>query len=446
VTVPVNPAAVLHARFDADDRLIAADPALAALNARAGGQTGAPLALPQLATAVRLARRLGIVVSRGVVVADDDADIEMWARAQPDGGGVRLAVSGWQEVAPALPRREAAPPVAAGDGGWRWETDAALRLTLIAPEAGRQHGFDPFALLGRPLTALFDLEGEQDGMLPILAALAARTGLTDQPARLRPNGASMMLSATIRPDADGGFAGFIGIAQIADAPAVVAPGLPPSFTEALDRALRAPLGRIVAHADSINAQAEGPITGDYAAYAADIASAGRHLLGLVDDLVDLQALERPDFAVAREAIDLADLARRAAGLLGVRAAQADVRIDRPGADASVAARGDFRRVLQILMNLLGNALRYSPPGEVVTIGAEAAGDLRRIVVADRGKGIAAADQVRVFEKFGRIDPSEPGGSGLGLYIARRLARAMDGDLTVESTPGEGARFILTLPA
>jgi len=69
-----------------------------------------------------------------------------------------------------------------------------------------------------------------------------------------------------------------------------------------------------------------------------------------------------------------------------------------------------------------------------------------VVVADKGKGVAPEDQVRIFEKFERVDPSEAGGNGLGLYIARRLARAMQGDLTIESAPGEGARFVLTLPA
>ena len=69
-----------------------------------------------------------------------------------------------------------------------------------------------------------------------------------------------------------------------------------------------------------------------------------------------------------------------------------------------------------------------------------------VVVADQGKGIAAADQTRIFDKFERVDPSEPGGTGLGLYIARRLARAMGGDLVVDSAPEQGARFMLTLPA
>jgi signal transduction histidine kinase len=443
-------AAVLTAWFDAEGRLREADPPLAGLNARAGGRVGEPLALPALATVVRLARRLGIVVSRAVTVADEENDVEMWARAQPDAEGVRLAVSGWREVAPALPRRLRGPldEAAAAGGDWRWETDAALRLTLVAPEAGRRHGFDPFALLGKPMTALFDLESEGDGLLPILSALAGRGALSRQPARLRPTGTPLRLSAAVRPESGGGFGGFVGWVEVV-APGAEASGsapLPASFTEGLDRALRVPLARIVAHADSINAGAEGPVASDYAGYAADIASAGRHLIGLVDDLVDLEAVERPDFAPAGEPIDLADVARRAAGLLSVRAGNAAVTIDRPALEVRAPATGDFRRTLQILVNLIANAIRYTAAGGIVRVEVAHAGERVEAVVSDTGKGIAAADQARIFEKFERVDPSEPGGNGLGLYIARRLARAMAGDLTVESAPGEGARFTLTLPA
>jgi signal transduction histidine kinase len=132
-------------------------------------------------------------------------------------------------------------------------------------------------------------------------------------------------------------------------------------------------------------------------------------------------------------------------LLNVRAAAKQVIIDGPGAEP-LPAIGDFTRILQILVNLLGNAVRYSPEGGQVWLRTEREGDLAIVIVADQGKGIDAADQERVFEKFERVDQSEPGGAGLGLYIARRLARAMKGDLAVHSAPGQGARFTLTLPA
>jgi signal transduction histidine kinase len=82
---------------------------------------------------------------------------------------------------------------------------------------------------------------------------------------------------------------------------------------------------------------------------------------------------------------------------------------------------------------------------MVWIRTDREGDLGALIIADQGKGIAAEDQARIFDKFERVDASEPGGTGLGLYIARRLARAMGGDLSVDSAPGQGARFTFTLP-
>ncbi|MEH3159188.1 MAG: HAMP domain-containing sensor histidine kinase [Sphingomonas taxi] len=436
---------VSHATLDSEGRLLAADPAIAALNDHAGGAIGRTLAVPQLATIVRLARRLGILVSRGVTVADHDADLDLWVRVQPEDNTLRMAVSGWRELRPReVIERPAGAVVAAGD--LAWETDAGLRLTFVSIDAARRMGVDALSLLGQPLTALFALDTASDGALPILEAVARRRPLRDQPAHLRGGEAAVLLTATVREDGAGGFAGLSGVARPAEAPAVEpAPAIPAHFTEGLDKALRAPLARIIARADTIHAEAEGPVQRDYVDYASDIANAGRHLLGLVDDLVDLQAVERPDFTLAPEAIDLADVARRAAGLLSVKAGNAGVAIARPLPDLRVPAAGDFRRALQIMVNLIGNAVRYSPEGGVVSVTATHTGTMAEAVVADQGKGIAAEDQARIFEKFERVDPTEAGGNGLGLYIARRLARAMGGDLTVESAPGEGARFTLSLP-
>jgi signal transduction histidine kinase len=89
-------------------------------------------------------------------------------------------------------------------------------------------------------------------------------------------------------------------------------------------------------------------------------------------------------------------------------------------------------------------VRYSPSAGTVWIRLERDGENACVIVADQGKGIAAGDQERIFTKFGRVDPTEAGGSGLGLYIARRLARAMGGDILVDSAPGQGARFVLVL--
>lgn len=454
VTDPMLPP--VRGLVDRSGRLVEADQRLMDLNIRAGGGIGQPIAIPQIATLTRLAQRLGILVSRGVVAADGDDDVELWVRAEPETRGVRLMITGWRSRSAWHP--EATLGEREGDflrsaGDWSWETDSALRLTFLSISAGARHGFDSAAMLGQPLTRLFSLGEDNEGSFPILGGLAMHQRFDGQSATIRATGHPVRLSATPRTDAGGAFAGFVGAVHMIDETPAVAPKQPQAspenltdvFAARLDQALRSPLGRIIANADSINAQSEGPLRQDYADYAADIASAGRHLMGLVDDLVDLQAIERADFIVAKEPLDLADVARRAAGLLGVRASEAQVRIDKPAPLDVLPATGEFRRALQVLVNLIGNAVRYSPRDGMVWIRAERENGVTAVIVADQGKGIALEDQARIFEKFERVDPREPGGSGLGLYIARKLARAMGGDVTVDSAPGQGARFVFTLP-
>ncbi len=210
--------------------------------------------------------------------------------------------------------------------------------------------------------------------------------------------------------------------------------------------LRQPVSRIIANAETIRTQMAGPLAEEYASYAADIASAGEHLLALIDDLTTLEMVEDEEFSPAPDHIDLADVARRAAGILGVRARERGITVDSPKEGESALAIGEFRRVLQVLLNLLGNALRYSPDGSGVWLRVESDGARARVIVADQGEGLDEQQQLRVFRKFERLGRSGDGGSGLGLYISRRLAEAMGGSLTVESAPGQGARFILELPA
>ena len=429
-------------QVDRDACLVSGDAQLLSLNARAGGAIGQPLALPALDAVVRLAMTLAMPIARTVLVADNDADREFRVEVRPTAEGAALTA---EATASRISRtsRLAAPPATpevAVAQSWQWQTDARLIVTRIDGLAG------DFA--GQPLTRIVRLLENADGDLPLLTALAAHSAVADQRAvrRDQPD-VEIVLRADPVNDANGHFVGYSGQAGPRPPdPVVVEPVADPQFTRRLEQALRAPLDRIVAGADSIAAQTDGPLRRDYADYAGDIASAARHLLTLVDDLADLDAIERPDFAVEGEAIDLADLARRAAGLLSVRAADRNVRIDRPATDETLAATGDFRRVLQILVNLIGNAVRYSPPGAMVWLRIERDHETAVVIVADLGKGIDVADQARIFDKFERVDPGEAGGSGLGLYISRRLARAMGGDITVDSAPGQGARFVLTLPA
>jgi signal transduction histidine kinase len=456
----VAEARAVAGRVDGEGRLIAADPPLLALHLRAGGKEGGVLAVPQIAALARLSRRLGIAISRAAIAADGERDVDLWVRAEPDGREIALSITGWTErrAAPAEGRdseREADFLRAAAD--WVWETDETLKLTSLSAGAAAAIGRPAAEMVGKQLTRLFRFRESPDGSLPILTALAEQARFDGQTAELRSGShARYELSGLPLIDGMGRFAGFRGSAATvrpqpasatasdsgwSETPAADAP----AFGERLDEALRRPLDLIIASAETISARESGPLSTDYQSYACDIAGAARHLLALVDDLVDLQAIERPDFSPELEPLDLADVARRAAGLLSVRAADRHVIISRPGDDERLPVTGEFRRTLQVLMNLIANAIRYSPEGAAVWIRCEEEGEFAAIVVADQGKGIAIEDQARIFEKFERVDSSEPGGTGLGLYIARRLARAMGGDITVDSAPGQGARFTFTLP-
>ena len=452
---------IVRGRIDRAGVLVSADAPLTRLQQRAGAGIGKPLALPHLARLVALAQRLQRDISRPLYAADDHSDIHALVRVIPDAEGASLEISDWRARAMTVPHMPAIADVAAQPRSWGWECDQQLRM--VALRAGPGAPTPPTGWEGRSLSELFELQPDEDGRFPVLRALARQSAFEGQ--HVRADGidgrAAMVLAGEAIFDAMGGFTGFRGVAAIDDEKggnvplepaAAVDPAfgsLPlsdPQFGRRIDGALRGPLSRIIATAETISGQFDGPIRADYARYAGDIAHAGRHLLGLVDDLADLQNIERPGFKAAADEIDLGDLARRAVGLLGMKAEEKGIRIDAPRVDDKMPATGEFRRVLQVLLNLLGNAIRYSPDNSQIWIRVDREDDRAMITVADQGQGISSEQQAVVFEKFERLGRTDSGGSGLGLYIARRLARAMDGDLTVESAPGQGARFTLSLPA
>lgn len=438
----------VHGKVDDQGRLIEADPPLLRLQERAGGVCGGTLALPQLASLVRLTRRLKIAISRRVIAANGDQDVDLWVQVKPGNGGVELAITGWQEIAPSVP-----PPgldalrwrdFCRASADWIIETDTMLRVTQ--PPANMP------GAIGQPIEALFTLSCDENGVSRIAEAARRAERFEDGGATfLLGPGVPVRIAGVPLIDGLGGLAGYQLLISRRDNQASRARAFHPvpldeAFGTQLGRAMREPLDKIIANADAIQDRGDGPVRRDYADYAEDIAGAGRHLLALVEDLVDLQQIERADFRPEAEEVDLTDTALRAAGLLGVRAANHQVTIDVPIDGRIVMARGDFRRILQVLINLLSNAIRHSRRGGAVLIRCEREGDIAAVIVADDGDGIAAEHHDRIFDRFERLGLRDGTGSGLGLYISRRLARAMGGDLGVDSAPGMGARFVFTLPA
>ena len=382
--------------------------------------------------------KLGVPLSRSVIAASADQDLDLWVRAEPDADGAKLTIEGWKARPPAPPRLTlvgSEPDEGAGEDGasLTFTTDTELRIKAIDELLASRLGIDPEKAVGQPLTRFFVLI-DDDGGMPLLTAVGSRQDFEGQAARVRGGEEEqrMTLGGTaLQPG--GKFAGYVvHVAMDGGAEPV---GM---FDPALDEALRSPLDHIIAAADRIVDRSEGPLRSDYAAYAGDIAAAGRHLLSVVRSMTEQEAE-----GVAR--VDLARSAIEAVQLVQPRATEQSVIIELVGAEEGAMATGEPRGTIQILVNLLGNAVRHSPAGGNVALVIERRSEMVAATVADEGPGIAEVDQQRIFERYERVGDA-PGGIGLGLAISRRLARSMGGDIELQSTPGEGARFTLVLPA
>jgi two-component system phosphate regulon sensor histidine kinase PhoR len=168
---------------------------------------------------------------------------------------------------------------------------------------------------------------------------------------------------------------------------------------------------------------------------------------LIEDLLELARAESDQPRLSLEPTDVAALARRSLEGLEARFAAQRIRAELVDGGAPPAL-ADAGALEQVLANLLDNALKYTEPGGSVSVRVAADGERVRLSVQDTGIGIASADRARIFERFYRVDKARSralGGTGLGLAIVKHLVQAMDGDVSVESTPGAGSTFHVHLP-
>ena len=452
-TFPVH--YVVRGRIDGGGRLAEADEPLAHLQLACGGRPGEPIAIPSLREVALKAVDYGLKLSRSFVALGEGERITGWVEAQPlpDGAGCDLSFVRWRverlalsedEAQIAKVRRElhrALPEFAARlDGAQNVLTVDSSAIDLVALAEDMAGG------IGRPWT---------DFVRPVGT-------MHDQPLHWRLlDGAAVEVAGSARKWVawleplglnEPGSGGFVLTLVSDEAAPIVEPGEPdqvsalPSLGEELAPVFRQPINRVIASAESIRAKLAGPLPDIYSGYAGDMVDAGEHLLALIEDISDLEGVENPDFAVELTRIDLGEAARQACGILGPNAQDRAIALIPPPAGESQWAWGEFRRVLQVLINLIGNAIVYSPEESQVWIRLDREGRRASVTVADQGRGLSDAEQGRIFDKFERLGRSGDGGSGLGLYIASRLTHAMNGELSVESAPGQGARFTLSLPA
>jgi signal transduction histidine kinase len=218
-----------------------------------------------------------------------------------------------------------------------------------------------------------------------------------------------------------------------------------AFLAAVSHELRSPLNAILGFADILMAEVDGPLSPEAREEVEQIRGSGKHLLDLINDILEFSALESGQLKLTRSRVDLAAVAwevvREAAGIVGARPVL--VRIE---GEAGVFARADPRRVRQVLTNLVGNAIKFTQRGEVVVdVGRE--GRYARVSVRDTGPGISPQERAVIFEEYKQTkdERARRRGTGLGLAIARRLVLMHGGKIDVESQVGVGSTFKVVLP-
>ena len=211
----------------------------------------------------------------------------------------------------------------------------------------------------------------------------------------------------------------------------------------MNHEVRTPLNSILGFARVLKSSSPS-LTARQQRYVENIELSGSHLLGLVNDSLDLARLE-----TGREHIELADVSvaavmvEAAEQVKPLPEAQGLVLDVRPV--VGLVARADRRQLVQVLLNLLSNAVRHTHEGGSVTVSSRAEGGEVLLSVTDTGDGISDQDQVRLFEEFFQAGNHAPGGMGLGLAICRRLAGLMQGRIEVHSELGNGSTFSIRLP-
>lgn len=220
------------------------------------------------------------------------------------------------------------------------------------------------------------------------------------------------------------------------------------FLSVISHELRTPLGAIGGYAALLNEGIRGPLTDGQREYIERIRRSQQHILRLVNELLDLAKIESGQFVLNVRPVPVRAVLESAHTMIEPQVRTGDLRLEVGCDQPTLAFHADRERVEQIVLNLLSNAVKFTPAGGVVKVTAARMEEKICLQVQDTGVGIPAGKLEAVFEPFVQVEPSHPRagrGTGLGLAISRQLARVMDGDLTVESTRGQGSTFTLTLP-
>jgi signal transduction histidine kinase/DNA-binding response OmpR family regulator len=218
------------------------------------------------------------------------------------------------------------------------------------------------------------------------------------------------------------------------------------FLSTMSHELRTPLNAVLGFSDLLADASYGPLNARQRRYVEHIHTGGKHLLTLISDILDLSKIEAGRMELTIESLRVETIFGEVLSVmrpLADRKSQSLSKVSQPG----LVVRADSVRFKQVLMNLLGNAIKFTPAGGSIELGAHLAGGRVRIEVRDNGPGIPPAEQQRIFEAFYRLRESgkKTEGTGLGLAITHRLVELHGGELTLDSEVGNGSCFYFSLP-
>lgn len=223
-----------------------------------------------------------------------------------------------------------------------------------------------------------------------------------------------------------------------------------AFLAMVSHELRTPLNAILGFSEVMSEEIYGPIGSDrYQDYLHDISRSGQHLLGLINNILDLSKVEANEFSINEERLDLREIVQDAMRLIEQKAAEVSLTIETKLPADVPALWADARAIRQILINLLSNAVKFTPAGGRVTVAVDLDKDSRLMLrISDTGIGIPAEHQKRVFQPFTQVDTSlarKFEGTGLGLPLTRSLAELHGADVTLKSAANSGTTVTVTFP-
>jgi len=345
---------------------------------------------------------------------------------------------------------------------WYWEQDAQFRFTYVSEGLREHFGLDPVRLLGERWHEEADVQPVEGSWEQFRQQLESRQPFRDLLlAHESPDGRKRYARVSGEPvtDTDGGFLGYRGVGRnvtaevrgeqelkAAKAAAEDANQAKSDFLSNMSHELRTPLGAILGFGQLLEEDAAALPSALHRQWVNSIVRAGWHLLGLVNEVLDLARIEAGRIELSLDGVSIDDLVDECRGEIAAVAAKREIKITAETGE-TLYARADRMRLRQVLLNLLSNAVKYNRDGGEVRVSARATGNTVRVAVSDTGQGIARERMSELFQPFKRLgaERSKIEGFGLGLSITRHLVEMMEGRMGVESEPDRGSTFWFELP-